>query len=152
MKLTDYYKMAKLPNQKSKTRFDCVASTGGYEPFEERAERSKVKRFKFYYGKTPDTFKATARRKTDMAITDTTNISSVFTPDLDSPLLAYGNVDGTHDALLFVFNDDYSQIEVFVARGYKNNEMALYYLFIDGELDDEMNCLRAQAKPTNAQE
>lgn len=50
MKLTDYYKMVKLPTCKSKLRFDCVASTGGYEPFEERAQRGRDRRFKFYYG------------------------------------------------------------------------------------------------------
>lgn len=56
MKLTDYYKMAKLPTCKSKLRFDCTTSTGGYEPFEERAQRGRDKRFKFYYGGTPNTF------------------------------------------------------------------------------------------------
>ena len=45
MNLTDYYKMVKLPTCKSKLRFDCVTSTGGYEPFEERAQRGRDKRF-----------------------------------------------------------------------------------------------------------
>ena len=104
MKLTDYYKMAKLPTCKSKLRFDCVNSTGGYEPFEERAQRGRDKRFKFYYGGTPDTFSADAQRKADRVITDTTNISSVYTPDLDNPLLGYGDVAHTNDALLFLFS------------------------------------------------
>ena len=150
MKLTDYYKMVKLPTCKSKLRFDCVASTGGYEPFEERAARGRDKRFKFYYGGTPDTFTANAQRKAGRVITDTTSISSVFTPDLDNPLLGYGDTVGTGDALLFLFSDDYRQIEIFVARGLKNHAKGLFALFADGELADEMDCLRQQAKPTNA--
>lgn len=150
MKLTDYYKMAKLPTCKSKLRFDCVASTGGYEPFEERAQRGRDKRFKFYYGGTPDTFTANAQRKADRVITDTSNISSVFTPDLDCPLLGYGDTVGTNDALLFLFSDDYKQIEIFVARGLKNHSKGLFALFTDGELSDEISTLRQQAKPTNA--
>lgn len=149
MKLTDYYKMMKLPNCKSKLRFDCVASTGGYEPFEERAERGRDKRFKFYYGGTPDTFTANAQRKADRVITDTTNISSVFTPDLDSPTLGYGDTVGTNDALLFLFSEDYRQIEIFVARGLKNHSKGLFALFVDGELADEVESLRRQAIPTN---
>lgn len=150
MKLTDYYKMVKLPTCKSKLRFDCVASTGGYEPFEERAARGRDKRFKFYYGGTPDTFTANAQRKADRVITDTTSISSVFTPDLDNPLLGYGDTVGTGDALLFLFSEDYRQIEIFVARGLKNHAKGLFALFVDGELADEMERLRQQAKPTNA--
>lgn len=150
MKLTDYYKMVKLPTCKSKLRFDCVASTGGYEPFEERAQRGRDKRFKFYYGGTPDTFTANAQRKADRVITDTTSISSVYTPDLDNPLLGYGDVANTNDALLFVFSEDYRQIEIFVARGLKNHVMGLFALFTDGELGDEVERLRGQAKPTNA--
>lgn len=150
MKLTDYYKMAKLPTCKSKLRFDCVASTGGYEPFEERAQRGRDKRFKFYYGGTPDTFSADAQRKADRVITDTTNISSVYTPDLDNPLLGYGDVAHTNDALLFLFSEDYREIEIFVARGLKNHQKGLFSLFADGELADEVEQLRQQAKPTNA--
>lgn len=150
MKLTDYYKMAKLPTCKSKLRFDCITSTGGYEPFEERAQRGRDKRFKFYYGGTPDTFSADAQRKADRVITDTTNISSVYTPDLENPLLGYGDVAHTNDALLFLFSEDYREIEIFVARGLKNHQKGLFLLFADGELADEVGRLRQQAKPTNA--
>lgn len=150
MKLTDYYKMAKLPTCKSKLRFDCITSTGGYEPFEERAQRGRDKRFKFYYGGTPDTFSADAQRKADRVITDTTNISSVYTPDLDNPLLGYGDVAHTNDALLFLFSEDYREIEIFVARGLKNHQKGLFSLFADGELADDVEQLRQQAKPTNA--
>lgn len=150
MKLTDYYKMVKLPTCKSKLRFDCVSSTGNYEPFEERGQRGRDKRFKFYYGGIPDTFTAHAQRKADRTITDITSISSVFTPDVGNFLLGYGDTANTNDALLFLFNEDYTQIEIFVARGLKNHVKGLFNLFADGELNDEMERLRRQATFTNA--
>lgn len=150
MILTDYYKMAKLPSCNSKHRFDCIASTGGYEPFEARANRGRDKRFKFYYSGTPDTFNANAKRKADRAITDTTSISSVYTPDLEKPTFGYGDVVGTTDALLFLFGEDYRQVEVFVARGLKNHVKGLFARLCDNELADEIESLRQQARPTNA--
>ena len=149
MKLTDYYKLQEIRIVKSH-RFDCTASTGGYEPFEAMALTSRVKRFFCYYNGVPDTFNAQAKRKADKALTNGDSISSVFTPDLDNPLLGYGDMKGTNDALLFLFAEDYKGVEVFVARGLKNHVKGLFALFADGELADEMECLRQQAKPTNA--
>jgi len=149
-KLTDYYKMAKLPTCKSKLRLDCIASTGSYEPFEARATKTREKRFKFYYGTTPEQFKAEAKRKGGMAITDTENLTSVYTPDLDNPLMGYGDMVGTQDALLFLFAEDYKGVEVFVARGLKNHIRGLFNLYTDGELTEEIKALRERAKPTNA--
>ena len=34
MILSDYLRFEKLPNQKSKLRIDCTASTGSYDPLE----------------------------------------------------------------------------------------------------------------------
>lgn len=150
MKLTDYYKMAKLPTCKSKFRFDCVASTGRYEPFEKRGQKSREKRFKCYYSGTPDTFSLNAQRKAERVISDVTNISSVYTPDINRPRMGYGDTVGTNDALLFLFSRDFRQIEIFVARGFKNNQKRLFNLFVHGELEEEMDLLRRQARPTNA--
>lgn len=148
-KLTDYYRMQEIKILKSH-RYDCTASTGSYPSFEAIANTSRVKRFFFYYGGVPDTFSANAQRKADRAITNGDNISSVYTPDLDNPLLGYGDTAHTNDALLFVFSEDYKQIEIFVARGMKNHQKGLFALLEDGELDEEMAQLRQQAKPTNA--
>ena len=49
MIITDYYKMQELKPLKSH-RFDCVASTGEYDPFGVIAQKSRDKRFFFYYG------------------------------------------------------------------------------------------------------
>lgn len=130
---------------------DCTASTGGYEPFEALAQRGRDKRFKFYYGATPEQFRAEAQRKGGMAITDRDNISTVYTPNLEAPLYGFGDVAGTNDALLFLFAEDYRGVEVFVARGLKHNKTGLFSLFVDGELLQEIEALRKQAAPTNAQ-
>lgn len=151
MILTDYYKMAKLPTCKSKMRMDCIASTGSYEPFEARATRTREKRFKFYFGDTPEQFKAEAKRKSGMAISDGSYISSVYVPDLENPLMGYGDMVGTQDALLFLFTEDYRSVEVFVARGLKNNKNGLFNKFTDGELGEEVKALRERATPTNAE-
>ena len=80
-----------------------------------------------------------------MAITNTKNISSVFIPILNKHWLGYGDVKGTQDALLFVFNGDYTRMEIFVARGYKNNRKGLFNLLYDNELSEQLDMLRERA-------
>lgn len=147
MILTDYYKLERLPEYSTnKTpRFDCVASTKEYPPFEAMAARSKVKRFFCYYNGVPDTFSDKARQKAERAITNTNSISSVFIPNLEMPLFGHGDVRGTQDAILFVISPDYSSMELFIARGYKNNQRGLYSLLLDGELNSELERIRQQA-------
>lgn len=141
MILTDYYLMKEMKVLKSH-RLDCVASTGEYLPFEAIAQRARDKRFFLYYNGVPDTFSADAKRKADRVITNGENISSVYIPDLEIPFLGYGDMKGTNDALLFLFSEDYKQLEIFIARGYKNDVRGLFTLFVDGELDAEMGKLR----------
>lgn len=145
--VTDYYRLERLPEfQKNKTpRFDCTASTGSYPPFEEIANKSRVKRFFCYYNGLPDTFSQNAKKNAEMAITNTKNISSVFIPILNKHWLGYGDVKGTQDALLFVFNGDYTRMEIFVARGYKNNRKGLFNLLYDNELSEQLDMLRERA-------
>lgn len=147
MILTDYYRMERLPNFiKNRTpRFDCTASTGGYPLFEDIASRSRAKRFFCYYNGLPNSFSLSAKNNAEMAITNAKNISSVFIPVLNKNWLGYGDVKGTHDALLFVFSNDYSIMEIFIARGYKNNRKRLFDILYDNELCDELHQLRERA-------
>lgn len=146
MKLTDFYLMEELKPIKSH-RLDCTASTGEYEPFEDIAQRSRNKRFFCYLTNTPDQWSAAAHRKAETAITNGKQISGVIVPDLDNPLMAYGDTKGTNDALLFQFGEDYKRVEIYVARGMKHNSKGLYRLFVDGELDDEVKALKQRVKP-----
>lgn len=145
MIITDYYKMQELVVRKSH-RYDCVKSTGDYEPLEQIAQRSKGKRFFCYYGEVPESFSTHAQRKAERVISNQKNISSVYIPDIiNNPLKGFGDVVGTNDAILFQFSEDYKEMEMFIARGYKNDVRALFCLFCDGELDDEIEAIRARA-------
>lgn len=147
MILTDYYRFEKFSNQKAKLRIDCTASTCSYNPLE--ALRNKAGDLFLYIGDNTHT-KAGKERKADLALSRTSHISSVYNPDLNLPYW-YGDMRGTADAFLFVHHDAKfvqggiqpgAVIELFVARGQRNNRSQLYNALCDGELDEEINALR----------
>ena len=142
MILSDYYYFRHLPETKSPSRYDCTASTKSNPDFE--ALRNKHGQLFLYYGNVPDNFKANSKRKADKVLTKTKSISSVFVPDVTKPF-AFGDVRNTKDALLFIFNVDYTAFELYVARGQRNNRANLYYLLADGELSDEIAQLKERA-------
>ena len=146
--ITDYYRLRILPENEGKrtVRYDTVASTGSYQLFESMAAQSKVKRFFCYYNGVPDTFSDRARQKAERALTKSRcNISSVFIPDSNKPLLGYGDIKGTLDALLVYFSTDYKQVELFIIRGEKFNQRALYNLMVTGQLNQDILEVRNQA-------
>ena len=161
--LTDYYCFEKVAF-KSKTRLDCVASTGSYPEFEDKRATKPTKGtdkrdatnagdLVIYLGDVPEQYGGNVHRKADKSITiKGKNLSSVFVPD-PSNNFGYGDVKGTTDALLFIFDDIQivdgciisGAVEVFVARGKSKDRVPLYNLLCDGELEEEMNELRARA-------
>jgi len=143
MILTDYYKFSHLPMSKSETRRDCIASTQTYNEFENI--RTKDGKLFVYFGDVPMKFKCYTNGMVNKAITKGKNISSVFIPN-PSLTLAYGDIRGTKDAILLMFDKDYKTIEIFVASGEKNNRLNLWRMFADGELNDEIAKLRDKAK------
>lgn len=158
MILTDYYRFEKLPGQKSKLRIDCTASTCSYNPLE--ALRNKAGDLFLYIGDNTHT-KAGQERKSDMALSKTAHISSLYNPDLNLPYW-YGDMKGTADAFLCIlhntrFVDGKIQVgtgavmELFIARGHRNNRSQLYNALCDGELDEEMNALRKRVTETAAE-
>jgi hypothetical protein len=141
--LNDYYKFEKQPNQKSKTRLDCIASTQSYNDFE--MLRNKADELFVYYGNVPDNFGGNVRRKADKAITKVKNISSIFIPDLELRNFAFGDIKGTKDAILMIINDNETMIEIFIARGYKSHVKNLWQCFVGGDYDNDISELRAAA-------
>jgi hypothetical protein len=121
---------------------DCVRSTQKYDVFE--LMRNKHGELFIYYTNVPETFKADVRRKADKAITHSKNISSVYVPDVTLPF-AYGDVKGTSDCILIVRNENDTELEIFVARGQKNNRLNLWQMLSDGELENEIAALKAAA-------
>lgn len=166
MILTDYYRFEKCA-PKAKHRMDCSASTRSYDKLEAaratKATRETAKRdaielnsLLLYLGQTPDHFGSEKSRKADLSLTlKSGNLSSVYVPD-PALSLGYGDSKDTNDALLFVLDDVAAPnghimfgaaIEIFVARGQRNNAKSLYYMFADGALDEEMDVLRLKAQP-----
>jgi hypothetical protein len=143
MILTDYYKGEHLP-EAAKTRYDVTCSSGSYEHFETKL-KTKKGGLSFYFGDVPDRWHFSSKDRPDKAITKKDNISSVFVPDI-TLLFAYGDVSGTQDAILLVYSNDWQVIEIFIARGQRNNRRNLYILLCDGELDQEIETLREKVK------
>jgi len=158
--LTDCYVFSRIAT-KAKHRLDCTASTESYLPFEEKritkAQRETEHRDKtnigdlvIYLVDVPGRFGGDVHRKADKSITiKGKNLSSVYVPDITKGY-AYGDVKGTDDALLFVFEnfslcsgaiEPNSTIKVYVARGQARNKNALCDLLFDGGLDDELEAL-----------
>lgn len=151
--LNDYCKFGRLAGTKSKNRMDCITGTKSNPEFE--VMRNKKGELFVYLTDVPEQFIADVKRKADMCISHTKNISSIFIPDVSLPF-AYGDIKGTQDAILFILNVEYtgenkeiikegSFIELFIARGQRSNRLSLYTMFADGELDTEISELRAAA-------
>lgn len=148
MILTDYYKGQRLTEALS--RFDVTASTGGYDYF----ERLLINKQKFNIGGLSFNFVTRPDRwtgnKTDFALTKGShNITSVKRPDIETPF-AYGDINGSNDGCIIIFNSDFREsrintIEIFIARGLRNDTNSLWDLFSDGELNHEVEALRNKA-------
>lgn len=147
MILTDYYKGFKDPSKK--TRFDVVASTGSYGLFERQLINKKEPNLgglSLYLVDRPGHWGTKWQRQTDKALTKADwNITSIIVPD-PKIKVGYGDIKNTQDACLVIMNEQWTELEIFIARGQKNNKLNLYQLCVDGELDDEMNALRNQAQ------
>jgi hypothetical protein len=150
MILTDYYKFEKLPNQKSKLRIDCTASTKSYPDFEELRNKSGI--LCLYIGDNTHT-QAGIKRKSDLALTKSKHITSIYTPDIESDY-SHGDMRRTSDAILFIFsNVEFVEgninvgatIEALIARGQRNNRNSLFNELTDGVYDDEIAELRKRA-------
>lgn len=154
MILTDYYKLEKYNTDldKSKWRVNCNTSTKSYSEFERL--RNKKDDLVFYITNNYANKSTNKKRKTDLSLNSSGGyLTGLYQPELDKPLL-YGDMKGTTDALLFVFKDfeiidnriqPNSEVEIFVARGQRNNVLQLYTLLYDGELDEELEILRSRA-------
>jgi len=148
MILTDYYKGQKLTDAQS--RFDITASTGEYDLFERlliNKQKFNIGGLSFNFGQRPDRWKG---KKTDMAITKgSQNITSVKRPNLENNI-AYGDINGSNDGCIIAFNPEYKEtgittIEIFIARGLRNDTDGLWQLFTDGELKSDIEALREKA-------
>ena len=149
MILTSYYFTEKAPDRK--TRFNVTKSTHDHDFLESLlvCKNDPENTLSLYLVNRPKKFKGTD--VTDKAITKGSfNISSLYFPDPEIQV-AYGDINGTEDALIFRINPDtengITKLEIFVGAGQKHNKRNLYFLFVDGELQDEANALIKKSSP-----
>ena len=145
MILTDYYKSEKLTE--AKCRFDITSSTMSYDYFENLLINKRgfnAGGHSIYCVSRPDRWKTS---KTSLALTKgTSNITSIKRPNLEINI-AYGDINGSNDGCIIVFNDDFKTagicvIEIYIARGLRNDTNGLWNYFVDGELDYEVEYLK----------
>lgn len=148
MILTDYYKGEKLTD--AKCRFDVTTSTGEYDLFESlliNKRKFNIDGLSFNFALQPE---AHSGKKVDNILSKGNHsITKVFRPDIESNL-AFGDINGSNDGCIIVFNTDYKKtgigtIEIFIARGCKNDTNGLWFLFSDGELSHEVEALRKRS-------
>ncbi len=148
MIFSDYYKFEKLTEAKS--RFDCTASTGEYDLFENLLINKRgfnIGGLSLNYTPQPETHRG--HRVDSILCKGSHSITKVIRPDPESPV-SYGDVYRSNDACIILLNSDYREngvnsIEVLVARGSRNDKVQLYHLFVDGELQHEFEDLRKRA-------
>lgn len=146
MILTNLYVTEKALDRK--TRFNVSRATHDHD-FLEALLTSKKDRegsLSLYLVNRPKKFKGSD--VTDKSVTKGSfNISGLYYPDPEIPI-AYGDINGTEDALIFRNNPDtengITRLEIFVAAGQKHNKRNLYFLFVDGELDHEVEILKSR--------
>ncbi len=145
---SDYYKGELKTNAKS--RFDITHSTGGYPFFESlliNKQKSNVGGLSFNYAPRPMQFKGNEKRLAEMIISKgCSSISSVYVPNLQKYYFAYGDVKTTNDAMIIIFDEDKKTIEIFIARGLKNDKQQLYTDVCAGYYDNELEAIRQSAK------
>lgn len=162
MSLTDYYMFRRLAGTKAKTKFACIGSTKSYQPLE--ALRAK-KKFKgsatmdaieigdlfAYISKGGEIVKEkNPDRVPDWSMSKTRSITGLFRPDPSKPL-GFGDMVDTRDLFLLLFHNwrtigdifvDGATVEVFVVRDGLNEREAIFSMFCDGLLDDDIAILR----------
>lgn len=166
-----YYKLVILPNDvrtinkiKSKARLDCTSFTdmvaGGYKGLTNFVN-SKGQMF-FYKTPCRDFINTDSKRLAEWSLTGNgLNVSSIYIDDTDFPEIGYGYPnanrllkDGSqnplfqfrNDGYLFLLNQDYTEIELFVIPDGRNLISSYYQKMIDGGFDDDVKRLREQAK------
>jgi len=146
MILSDYYKGEKLTDAKS--RFDIVACYGEYDLFESLLINKRgfnIGGLSFNLVTRPEKWKS---KNASLAICKGShNITSLIRPDLN---IIYSFGDINLDALIFIFNSDWKEagintLEIFIARGLKNDVNSLWDLLKDSELDEEIEIFRKKA-------
>jgi len=148
MILTDFYRGEKLTE--SKYRFDIVTSTQSYDHFESLLINKRKYNIGGLSFNLVDQPEGHSGRKADFIISKGSHsITKVFRPDIKSPA-GFGDINGTSDGCIILFNSDFDKngiitVEILVGRGCRNDKNGLINLYLEDELNEEIEELRAKA-------
>jgi hypothetical protein len=165
-----YYKFEVLPDEvkakhgiKAKDRIDCI-SFANPTAYKGLIDFINPKGQMYLYKIPAKGFiKANRKRLAEWALSNGKyNLSSIYFEDIDYPECGYGYPNAnrllskgqlnplfpySNDCYLFLTDQDLTKIEVLVIANGRNLVPAYYQRLIDGELDSDIEQLRAQAKP-----
>lgn len=140
-----FYRMSLDKSRAIKSmRFNTVQVWGSYPPFEEIARHSKDNRFFCYLRPVHYFGKSEWLRHAGLQITNCKNISLIFRIP-DNPCVGYGDMSGTADGLIFRFNYEFTQMDIFVAKGYKFSIADLFNEVLNHHYDDELVLMELNA-------
>ena len=164
--ISGYFKLAVLSDEvrqknkiRSQNRLDCTAYAGEYMGLKNFVN---TKGQLFFY-KTPckEFIKADLKRRAEWSLTNNSlNFSSIYT---ELPIKKYGFgypnkrqklsngqpnplIPFKNDGYLFLINDDYTEIEIFVVKDGRNFISQYYQCLIDGEYEKDFDHWRSEAK------
>ena len=149
-----YYQFEKDPSRKSK--YNCT----GFKDDTNRLRRFvNQKRFKgqlyLYLSDAGTVVDTSSRRMAKWLLVTCTkeNFTSMYIFDPELPQFQYGYPDKrkpnlyNDDLYLFLVNDDYSTIELFIIPNARNFVPTICTKFLNGEYDTDIEELRNEAKP-----
>lgn len=167
-----YFLLQKLPEEtrqlhkiRSKERLDCTEfadeSVSGYEGLQPFV--NKKGQLFFYLTPARNFVTGQSKRLPVWSLTQSSlNLTSLYIEDFDNSQFAYGYpnaskklsngsdnplYDFRSDGYLFILSDDLEQVELIVLPEQRNLISSWYQLLIDGELDEDIQRLRENAKP-----
>jgi hypothetical protein len=168
--ITAYFKFESLADEvrakhgiKAKGRLDCIVYNNptGYTGLIDFINTKG----QMYLYKIParEFVKANSKRLAEWALSNgKLNLSSIYFEDTDYPEYGYGYPNANrllsngqlnplfpyrNDCYLFITNQDLTTVEILVITNGRNLAGAYYQRLIDGELESELEQLRAQSKP-----
>jgi hypothetical protein len=132
---------------KGMTRYDCITSTGDYEPLERL--RNSSGELVIYYQPAHYIKAIEARRPENAIAINGIHITGVYFKDKEHyPNLAVGDMRETTDMLFFHFTSDQSAFTLYIGKDLKNYNV--FSLFAEGGFDDEIKDLIRQKMQTAA--
>lgn len=152
----------------SSPRFDLIATSGQYEPFDEL--KNKKGMLYLYLNETRGIINSPDQRRADRRLQgqrgkDTINVTSLFIPELPTtegaPIIGFGNPNGNeklkrgnpnpfagygNDGFLIVVSPDWKKFELFVVPdGNLTGMNSIAKAFADGMFNDIVQAARAAA-------